>query len=154
MYLLEKELKRFWSKVDIKNKNECWEWQAGYSSTGYGAIRINGYMETAHRVALANTKGFKNEKNYVLHKCDNSKCVNPNHLYEGTPSDNMIDLLNRHPDNYNKGKLNSEAVKVIKWMLKHRNYPGLQIKLARLHKVHRSTISAIKRNKHWTYVKI
>ena len=35
---------------------------------------------------------------YALHTCDYKSCVNPDHLYEGTPADNMQDLVLRNPD--------------------------------------------------------
>lgn len=51
-------------------------------------------------------------------------------------------------------KLNTEAVKVIKWMLKYKPERGLASKLARLHGVGRSVISSIQNEKIWTSVKV
>lgn len=71
---------RFWSKVKVKRKNECWEWQSSISPQGYGKFSIDNYPYSAHVISY---KYFNNDhdKNLVIdHICMNKKCVNPNHL--------------------------------------------------------------------------
>jgi hypothetical protein len=36
----------------------------------------------------------------VLHKCDNHPCVRPDHLFAGTQSDNMQDMLRKKRHNH------------------------------------------------------
>lgn len=87
---------RFWSKVDIRTDNECWNWKAGLDRRRiYGRFRIGPKTLNAHRVAYALTYGEIGEGNLILHKCDNGTCCNPNHLYEGNQCDNMNDMVNR-----------------------------------------------------------
>jgi len=153
--LTKKAEKRFWSKVEIK-ENDCWEWKIGKTKkNGYGRFFLNGYKESAHRISLAYFKGFKDIKNLVLHTCDNPSCVNPDHLYEGTIHDNHTDKYHRGGSyNITNNKLNKECVKVIKWMLKYRNYHDLQTKLAKLYKISSNNIRLIKNNKIWVHVKV
>ena len=88
-------MKRFWDKVKIGSRTECWEWTAAKFTKGYGAFGIRGKSERAHRVAwmLANQKPIG--KYFILHSCDNPKCVNPAHLRRGTHRDNEKDKVNR-----------------------------------------------------------
>jgi hypothetical protein len=87
-------MKRFQDK--IKKTESCWIWIAGKNSTGYGIFRFEGNIELAHRVSYFTNKNQSINRNiFVLHKCDNPPCVNPDHLFEGTHSDNMIDMVRK-----------------------------------------------------------
>lgn len=89
--------KRFWDKVKIGSKTDCWEWIAHRNKDGYGRLRINNKDYTAHRVSweihngpLPKWTGFDNGL-CIMHKCDNPSCVNPNHLSAGTNIENQRD---------------------------------------------------------------
>lgn len=87
MDINERDKARFWIKV--KQTNRCWEWTASLNNTGYGVFNLKG--ETlAHRIAYQIFYGKIGDKQ-VLHKCDNTKCVNPDHLFVGNHDDNMKD---------------------------------------------------------------
>ena len=99
---MDQELKQidrpFWDKVDIKGPDDCWLWIRGLDSAGYGQCYFYGrYKSTgAHRVAWELTNGPIPFDKSILHKCDNRKCCNPNHLYVGTQADNMRDRAERY----------------------------------------------------------
>lgn len=71
----------------------CWIWMGSQNNRGYGLTNKAGGGKTllAHRVAFSFLVRELAEGEVVCHKCDTPLCVNPDHLFAGSLSDNMID---------------------------------------------------------------
>lgn len=119
---------RFWSKVDIRTPEECWEWQASLHTSGYGRFKIASYTTVmANRFALVMQTGGDRLDRMALHECDNPRCCNPHHLYWGTHADNMRDKSKRgrartgEQGGANNGaaKLTEEQLALVVSRLKH-----------------------------------
>jgi hypothetical protein len=107
-------MKRFWDKVDIRGLNDCWNWQAGMDKRGYGYFSFNKKCEYAHRVSMI-LNNHNIDDLCVLHKCDNPKCVNPNHLFIGTYDDNNKDCADKgRAKNHHQRKLTKEQVAYVR----------------------------------------
>jgi hypothetical protein len=74
-----------------KAVGECLEWTGTIGSGGYGRLKVFGIFLSTHRVAWILKNGPINEGLWVLHKCDNRKCVKVDHLFLGTAADNNRD---------------------------------------------------------------
>jgi len=105
---------RFWSKVDIKGEDDCWEWKRSLTTEGYGQFGVSGRMIGAHRVAWELTNGLISKGMLILHDCDNKKCCNPKHLYLGTHCNNMTDAVSRGFQGGRQAILNKEKVQRVK----------------------------------------
>ena len=85
---------RFLEKT-LSAKNGCVEWTGSTYPTGYGSFYFNGKIQPAHRVAWILSGNEIPTGQYILHKCDNRKCVNVEHLFLGTHQDNMDDMARK-----------------------------------------------------------
>lgn len=155
-----KDIQRFWSKVDVLSKEQCWNWKCGTLSSGYGQFWLNGINVLSHRASWVICKGKIPDNLYVLHKCDNPSCVNPDHLFLGNHQDNMDDEKRkgrtaggtRRGHTYTQGvlsgnsKLSEDDVAKIYWSEEN------QYILAKKYGVSQSLVSMIKNRHRWGHM--
>jgi len=148
----KKKLKdRFFSFVE---KTEyCWNWIGDIGVGGYGRIWHNGKTVKAHRLSYIKFKGKIPKGILVCHKCDNPKCVNPDHLFLGTEKDNTDDRDNK--DRQARGschgmsKFTDKDIIEIKTLL----LKNITIsEIAKIYAVDWGTIKNIKSGKTWKHI--
>lgn len=142
---------RFWSKVE-KNEDGCWEW-TGKHARGYAYISIANRWRRAHRVAYELVKGPIPEGAYICHTCDNPGCVRPDHLYAGTPADNMRDKQAKgrqtRGEDFPQAKLTD--AKVIEMRREYSRKHTPRAVFARRYGVAEATIKSILCGKSWRH---
>ena len=84
----------FWSKVN--KTDSCWLWTGRTDKWGYGMLRHT----RVHRYSYELAYGEFESHLFVLHHCDNPRCVRPDHLFLGTQLDNMRDMLSKNRQRY------------------------------------------------------
>jgi HNH endonuclease len=88
---------RFWSYVDRRGPNDCWNWKRGVTKAGYPVFMAEGRRNTyTHRWAWEFTTGEQLPPEVlVLHRCDNKRCCNPAHLLKGNYALNNRDACQK-----------------------------------------------------------
>lgn len=151
----ESLINRFLNKIII-DANNCWLWTGYIGNERYGRFKVKGKMLRAHRFSYQYYKGDIPPGLYVLHKCDIPKCVNPEHLFLGTPYDNMKDMRLKGREikakgiNASKAKLSEEQVRDIRVKLSK----GISLQeLSKEFKVAYNAIRFIKLGLSWKHLK-
>lgn len=126
----------------------CWIWMGATLENGYGKVR-DAEMKSAlaHRASYSYYKGSLSKDKYVCHTCDIPSCVNPNHLFLGTPTENQQDSKRKGRAIKATFKLEKSKVSEIKNYLKH-GYS--QKEIANLFGISQSMVSMINTNKAWS----
>lgn len=109
---------RFWAKVDkngpvpphVPDLGACWVWTAcRFKRSGYGCIGVKPRLRSAHRVCWELVFGPIPFGMLVCHRCDNPACVRPEHLFLGTHTDNVRDMVAKGRRVDNAGELHPSA---------------------------------------------
>lgn len=144
-----------YSKFDLSENTECWNWNGALRWDGYGQFSCKGLSgkksgTPASRASWIIHNGPIGADILVLHKCDNRKCVNPDHLFLGTNQDNMDDKISKGRGysgiKHWKAKLDPVKAYEIRWL----RASGWKIKkLAEQYGVTTSAIDGILSGANW-----
>lgn len=149
-------LKSFESKYIKAGPDECWNWTAGTQHGGYGCFCVNYKSMGAHRHSWQFYRGEIPAELGVLHKCDNPRCVNPNHLFLGTRGDNNRDRSRKgrtcKGEDKPTAKLTEEKVRFIRKKYKYGDREFGMYGLARRFSVDVKTLESALKGKNWRHV--
>lgn len=149
------DLDRFMSHVHMVPESGCWLTDLSHDARGYGFFRLNKTtLARAHRWAYQNLVAPVPDDAVVCHKCDVPACVNPSHLFVGSPQDNVADKVAKNRQAYGekmgRAKLTEEQVREIK----RADYtqPGMKSSMAYRFGVTRKVVYDIRHGRRWKHV--
>lgn len=132
------------------NSDGCWEWQAAKDKDGYGIFSYARKSYRANKVALILDGRPVPDGMYACHRCNNPACVRPDHLYPGTPTQNMEDARQsgtlRMGEDVHFSKLTERQVKAI------REASGTHEEIAEEFGVSRPCVSLVRARRTWRHV--
>jgi len=150
----KKYINRFLNKFIINSESQCWVWVGARSPNGYGLFWTGTKLIGAHVFSWIVHNGIDVPRGmYICHECDNKRCVNPNHLYIGTPSENISDRESRIQWKKNTNgliKLNPDSVREIRSL--YNSGKCTSVELAKRFNVSRDHISRVANSTKWTSV--
>jgi hypothetical protein len=147
------ELRRFEAKHVGEPNSGCWLWDAACDRRGYGCMLANGKVRRATRLAYEHYVGPMPDGSVVCHRCDVPACVNPAHLFLGTPAENSADMVAKsrqaHGERVGAAKLTAADVAEIRAM--HRAGTA-QHRVAAQFGITQACVSLIATRKTWAHV--
>ncbi len=132
-----------------RTSSGCLEWTASTDRNGYGQVRRGKKLYIATRLAMHFTQKFDLSSPYfILHHCDNPKCLNTKHLYVGTQTDNTRDRMKRKRGHQGERHFSSKFCDKTIQRLRADYENGLsQLQLAKKYGIEQSYVSRLINNK-------
>lgn len=142
--------------IKIDQKTSCWEWSLHRDRYGYGQATFNERTMTAHRMSYLFFNGEIQDGLCVCHSCDNRGCVNPTHLFLGTPADNNADMKAKGRYVHHRGErspgarlTDAEAAEILSLAQKGEM---TQKEIGKIYGVGHTTVSAIFVGDNWGHL--
>jgi len=146
---------RILANIEPDTNGGCWLWTGTLHQNGYGEMGIGQRLHNrAHRVSFSVFRGAIPEGALVLHRCDVRACCNPSHLFLGSSTDNVRDMISKGRVRYKpvRGSENTNARLTDAQVVEIRTSPESSYALAERLPVTASMVRRIRRGQAWASV--
>lgn len=168
----DKMASRFWAKVNkfpltperYAGLGKCWEWTGFVSYRGYGQFEVRRKMMLAHRFSYELHHGALGNL-HCCHRCDNTTCVNPDHLFGGTGKENSMDMVSKgriatgmrngaytRPESVLRGERNGQSKLSERDVIEILSSPKTAKELSCIYGVTTTNICDIRAGKSWRHI--
>jgi hypothetical protein len=144
-------MRRFMKLASPEPNTGCWLWAGVAITGGYGHFSINGRSRSAHRASYELFRGKIPSGLVVCHTCDVRLCVNPDHLFVGTQSDNMRDAVAKGRLPSGEAHFSAVLTDRVVWCIRHS--PWSAAEAAKMHKITRDRVNSIRAGIGWKHIK-
>jgi hypothetical protein len=147
-------LEKFQAKYEVMPSG-CWHWKKPRPDGRANTFMLEGKVTGAHKASYILHKGPVGDL-WVLHECDNGLCVNPHHLFLGSPKENTQDMIDKGRQVIKRGEARGKVAKLTEAQvreIKAAAKSGVRgNRLAKQYGVHRRTVYDILDGKTWTHI--
>lgn len=145
---------RLLSKIAVDEITGCWNWVPPLHHSGYATLHADGRTRRAHRVSYEVHCGPIPDGMCVCHRCDNPKCINPEHLFLGTTAENVADRESKGRHNSPKGEEHGCAKLTDQEVIAIRRESGASHReIAAKYGVSRTTVTEVRSGVRWKHVR-
>lgn len=154
---------RFWRQVNKAGPihpvyGQCWVWLGELDKHGYSEIRVDSTRQKVHRYSWILHNGEIPGEQWVLHRCDNRACVNPNHLFLGDVLDNNADMVakerQQRGERHYQAVLTDDLVRYARKRYRPKSRKNGCAAIARELGISRESLSAAIRGKTWKHITV
>ena len=146
-------LSKIRSNTTIDEKTGCWEWTGRVNQRGYAEVMIQKRHLYVHRVSFVIHHRPLQNGELVLHKCDNTRCCNPAHLYAGSYADNAKDAMARGRNTRGELQAASRLTDDLVLAMRRLAATGMTLcEIARRYNETRHTVWKVVRGKRWAHL--
>jgi hypothetical protein len=142
----------FEERTSVNKETGCIEWTRHTNVNGYGTLKYKRKQRMAHRFMWEYKYGAIPEGKIICHKCDNRKCINPEHLFLGTTQDNVDDKMKKGRFVASSGEKNGYSKLTKEQIIAIRDDVRPQTKIALDYGISQSNVSIIKRKQSWSHI--
>lgn len=138
------------ARVEFDANGGCWLWSRYTNKSGYGRTTRRGKVHAAHRLSWEASRGPIPKDKVVCHRCDTPACVNPAHLFLGSPRDNIEDAMRKGRNIAGEAHPNAKLTMVMVEEIRAMCAAGsLYREAAKAFGVHVATVGGIIRREAW-----